>query len=99
MIEYVLYERDEKGYNSVYLGEIDRKSNRITNRTIKQNSLVLLRECKCKYGTYNIDILDGPESIIKDSEYYECCVGYANIEYSEKGIKVLEAMVNNKEIK
>ena len=54
---------------------------------------------KCNYGVYNIDILDGPASIIQDCEFYECCVGYANIEYSEKGVKILEAMVNNKEIK
>lgn len=99
MVAYVLYERDEEGYNSDFLSEIDRKSNRITARTIRSNSLLLLKECKCKYGVYNVDILDGPERAIKDCNFYEYCVGYANIEYSEKGVKILEAMINDKEVK
>ena len=99
MVEYILYERDQQGYNGIYLRGIERKSDRITSRTIRTNSLILLKESNCKYGTYNIDILQGPQSIIQDSEYYECCCGYANIEYSEKGVKILEAMVDNKEVK
>ena len=100
MIEYCLYESDLKNPDGVgwytngnWIDSIDLTYKRkITEKSIIENAKILLEKNNCKYGCYNIDIIKGPKSVVQDSDFYEYCVGYANIKY-DKEISVVSMEV------
>lgn len=93
MVEYILYDRDPDGYNGTWIDSVDRTYNNITMRSILKNCKYLIEKNNCPYGQYNLDILKGPKSIIQDSEFYECCIGYANINYEANSITCMETNI------
>lgn len=101
MVEYILYEantndptRDGWYSNGNWIESTYRTYNKFTERNIIKNTKEMLLKHNCPFGKYNIDLIQGPESIVKDCYDYECCVGYANIEYTEKGVTVVKMEVN-----
>lgn len=96
MVEYCLYKADIKdpdgaGWftNGEWVDSIDRTYNTITPRSIIKNVKQLLKQNNCPSGCYNIDIIRGPQRIVQDCDFYECCTGYANIRYDCQQNKVL----------
>lgn len=88
MVEYCLYESDleapdgEGWYtNGNWIDSVDRVRNTISQRSLIKNVKQLLKRNNCSSGCYNVDIIRGPKSIVQDCDFYECCVGYANVFY------------------
>ena len=101
MVEYILYKADMESpitatnnvswyANGDWIDSIYRSYNKITKRNIVKNTKEMLLKHNCPFGKYNIDLIKGPKSIVMDCYDYECCIGYANIEYTKNGIIIVD---------
>ena len=88
IVEYCMYYRDVEGFNGNWIDSIDRNYNRLTKRTIIKNAKELIQRNNLPFGTYNIDLIRGPKAIVQDCDFYECCVGYADIVYDQHGVSI-----------
>src|SRR5574344_2923540 len=101
MVEYCLYELDLQSpdgtgwyTNGNWIDSIDRNHNIISKGYVMKHALQLLKQNNCPAGNYNIDIIRGPKKIVQDSDFYECCIGYANIRYDRDAVNIIKMEIN-----